>query len=75
MTLHGLPGNFPSSRLHKVKQSHYRTRGFQEFEAPRFKDRWHVKVLRLLALRTGHLYSPGNIPGTRLLEAEPTPGL
>jgi len=37
--------------------------GFQEVEAPRFQDNRHVKV-RLLALRTGRLYYPGNIPGT-----------
>ena len=37
---------------------------FQEVEAPRFQDTWHMKVLRLSALRTGHLYPPGNIPGT-----------
>ena len=51
------------------KQSHYRpglTRGFQEVEAPRFQDNWHMKVVRLSALHTGHLYSPGNIPGTHL---------
>jgi len=36
---------------------------FQEAEAPRFQDNRHMKVVRLLALRTGHLYRPGNIPG------------
>ena len=30
--------------------------GFQEFEAPRFHDKRHMKVVRLLALRTGSLY-------------------
>jgi hypothetical protein len=30
--------------------------GFQEVQAPRFQDNWHMKVVRLLALRTGHLY-------------------
>jgi len=25
---------------------------------------WHMKVIRLSALRTGRLYLPGNIPGT-----------
>ena len=38
--------------------------GFQEFEAPRFQDNRHMKVVRLSALRTGRLYAPGNIPGT-----------
>jgi len=43
--------------LHKkVKQSHYRPRGFQEVEVPRFQDSWHMGVVRLSALRTGHLY-------------------
>jgi len=43
----------------KVKQSHYvldRPRGFQEVEAPRFQDNRHMKVVRLSALRIGHLY-------------------
>ena len=31
--------------------------GFQEIEAPRFQDNQHLKVVRLLALRTGRLYS------------------
>jgi hypothetical protein len=35
--------------------------GFQEFEAPEFLD---MKVVRLSALRTDRLYSPGMIPGT-----------
>ena len=30
--------------------------GFQEVEAPRFHDNWHMKVVRLSALRTGRLY-------------------
>ena len=33
-----------------------RPRGFQEAEAPRFQDNWHMKVVRLLVLCTGHLY-------------------
>ena len=32
-----------------------RPRGFQEVEAPRFQDSRHKKVVRLSALRTGHL--------------------
>jgi hypothetical protein len=39
--------------------------GYQEVEAPRFQDCQHMKVVRLSALRTGRLYPPGNIPGTR----------
>jgi hypothetical protein len=30
--------------------------GFQEAEAPKFLDNRHIKVVRLSALRTGHLY-------------------
>jgi len=30
--------------------------GFQKFAAPRFQDNRHIKVVRLLALRIGHLY-------------------
>jgi len=33
----------------------YRPWGFQEFEAPRFKDNRHIKVVRLSALCTGRL--------------------
>jgi len=43
----------------KSKQSHWgldRPWGFQEAEAPRFQDSWHMKVIRLSALRTGRLY-------------------
>jgi hypothetical protein len=38
--------------------------GFQEVEAPRFQDNRHMKVVRLSALRAGHIYPPRNIPGT-----------
>jgi hypothetical protein len=34
------------------------------YEAPRFQDNRHIKVVKLSALRTGCLYPPGNIPGT-----------
>ena len=44
----------------KVKQTPLkgldRPWGFQEFEAPRFHDNRHMKVVRLSALRTGCLY-------------------
>jgi hypothetical protein len=33
-------------------------------EAPRYQDNQHMKVVRLSALCTSHLYPPGNIPGT-----------
>jgi len=39
-----------------VRQSHYRPRGFQEVEARRFQDHWHMKVAGLSALCTGCLY-------------------
>ena len=35
---------------------------FQEVEAPRFKDIRYVKLVRLSALCTAHLSTPGNIP-------------
>jgi hypothetical protein len=41
-----------------------RPTGFPGVEAPRFLDSGHMKVVRLLALGTGRLYPPGNIPGT-----------
>jgi hypothetical protein len=31
--------------------------GFQQFQAPRFQDNQHMKVVRLSALRTGRLYT------------------
>ena len=47
-------------------QAYYRPLGFQEAEAPRYLDSRHMKVVRLSGLRTGRLYSPGNILGTHL---------
>ena len=41
--------------------AYYRHTGFQEVEAPIFLDDRHMKVVRLLALRTGRLYPPENI--------------
>ena len=38
--------------------------GIKGVEAPRSQDSWHMKVVRLSALRTGRLNPPGNIPGT-----------
>jgi len=40
----------------KVKQSLYKPRGFQEFDALSFHDNQHMKVARLSALSTGRLY-------------------
>jgi hypothetical protein len=39
----------------KLKLSHYRPLRAQEVEVE-FLDSWHVKVVRLTALHTGHLY-------------------
>jgi len=40
------------------------TWGFQELGAPRCQASRHMKVVLLLAHRTGRLYPPANIPGT-----------
>jgi len=42
----------------------YRPWGFQVVEALRFQDSRHMKVVRLLAMHTGRVYPPENIPGT-----------
>jgi len=39
-------------------KGHYRHIDFQEVEAPRFLDRWHMKVVRFSAIHTGSLYAP-----------------
>jgi len=36
--------------------------GFQDVDALKFQENGHLKVV-MLALRTGHLYYPENIPG------------
>ena len=41
-----------------------RLRGLQEVEAPGFSDTRHMKVTRLSALHTGHLYLPGQVSVT-----------
>ena len=42
--------------------------GCRRLKPPEFQDMRHMKVARLLALRTGPLYPPGNIPGTRFCQ-------
>jgi hypothetical protein len=46
----------------KVQKSLYWTiagwSGFQEVEAPKFPDIWHMRVVRLSALRILRLYPP-----------------
>ena len=44
-------------------KAYYRSKGFQEVEAPRFLDSQHKRLVRS-ALRNSHLYPPGNISGT-----------
>ena len=39
-------------------KGHYRRIDFQEVEAPRFLDMWHMKVVRFTAIYTGSLYAP-----------------
>jgi hypothetical protein len=57
-------GDRPLSALSNPITGLDRPWGFQEVEAPTFKDSRHMKVVRLSAVRTGRLYPPGNIPGT-----------
>ena len=38
--------------------------GLQEVDASRISAMWHMKVARLSAVCTGHLYHTGYIPGT-----------
>jgi len=44
------------------EQAYWRPRGFQKFEATRFRDDRHKKVVRLSAVRTDLLYPLVNIP-------------
>jgi hypothetical protein len=48
-----------------VKLSLDRPLGIQNVEAPEFLDSRHIKVVRLSALRTGHLHLPGKIPDNK----------
>jgi hypothetical protein len=46
-------------------QAHFRPWGFQQVEAPRFRDKLlHEGGKVLSVLRTSRNYPPGNIPGT-----------
>jgi len=55
-------------------QDYYRPRRFQESEAPRFLDNWHMKVVRLSAARTGRLYSQEVFVVFIFVRAESSPG-
>jgi hypothetical protein len=74
-----VPSYGTSFKYYEVKSSPIkdldRPRGFQEFEAPRFQDSRHMKVVMLSALRTGRLGSPpppppGNILSTHFCYME-----
>ena len=43
-------------------QAHWRPRWFQKFEASRFRDNRHMKVVKLSIVRNGRLYPSVNIP-------------
>ena len=45
-------------------QAYYGPKVFQDFEALRFQDSRHMKVVTLSALGTSCLYPPGNTRGT-----------
>jgi len=47
-------------------QADCRARGFYDAESLSFQDIRHMKVVRLLALHTGRLYPPGNIPDSHV---------
>jgi hypothetical protein len=42
--------------------------GSRKLRLPKFVDNRHIKVARLSALRTGGLYTTGNIPGTHFCQ-------
>jgi hypothetical protein len=61
----GMPGTGEHSNGKAIPiQAYYSPGGFQKVEAPRFLNSHHMKVVRLSALSTGHLYPLGNIPVT-----------
>ena len=43
------------AKVEKIKESLDRPRGLQEAETPRYQDSRYMKVVRLSAIRTGHL--------------------
>jgi hypothetical protein len=47
--------HYNKGKAHPV-QTYYRPRGFQKAEAPRLRDNWYMKVIRLSTLLTGRLY-------------------
>jgi len=56
-------------------QAYYRPRGFQEFQAPGFRDSRHMRAVRFSALHIGHLYLPPKYSWCLLLlEADLRPG-
>jgi hypothetical protein len=59
-------GNPPTHNQTMPVLACYRPRGFQEVEAPRFRDIRHMKVIRMSALLTACFYAPGNIPSTHI---------
>ena len=53
----GMPGTGKQSNGRAVAvQAYYRPGGFQKVEAPRFLNSRHLKVVRLSAQSTSHLY-------------------
>jgi len=52
---------------HIEAKNNGRNLGFQEFESPRFYDSRHMKVIWLLALRTGRFYPPENTSDTHFI--------
>ena len=75
---HRLPfstNNFPAiKRYSKPCTGLESSSGFQQFQAPRFQDNRHMKVVRLSALRTGRLYPTKYSWYSFLLETESNPG-
>jgi hypothetical protein len=47
----------------KVKLFLDRLPGLRRLRLPGFSENWHMKVVRLSSVDTGHLHPPGNIPG------------
>jgi hypothetical protein len=58
----------PSSAEIKNSNPYTSPESSRRLKLQEFLDNRHMKVVRLSALRTGRLYSPGNIPGTHAAE-------